>query len=296
MSCYRASILAMETAMSDTVRPVPFGLATRLRAYGSWALVTGASSGIGRAAALRLAEAGVNLVLVARSTSALAQVATAAEACGVQTRVLDVDLGTTAGAETVERATAELDVGLFVAAAGFGTSGPFGQAALEDELAMLDLNCRAVLVQTFHFARRFRARRKGGILLFSSLVGWHGTPGAAHYAATKAYVQVLAEGIAPELAGAGVDVLAVAPGPVATGFAARADMRPGKEEDPDTVALAMLASLGRRRTVVPGGLAKLLTYSLAMLPRRARIGVLGSVMGGMTKHQHDQARQTARLT
>jgi short-subunit dehydrogenase len=91
-----------------------------------------------------------------------------------------------------------------------------------------------------------------------------------------------------------VDVLAAAPGPVASGFAARADMKMGKAADPDAVALAMLAALGRKRTVVPGGFAKLLTYSLAMLPRAARIRILGSVMGGMTRHQHDQTRPAPR--
>jgi hypothetical protein len=64
----------------------------------------------------------------------------------------------------------------------------------------------------------------------------------------------------------------------------------GKAADPDEVAAAILSALGRRRTVVPGGFAKLLTYSLAMLPRPARIRVLGSVMEGMTRHQHDHAR------
>jgi short-subunit dehydrogenase len=72
------------------------------------------------------------------------------------------------------------------------------------------------------FARRFVAQRRGGIVLFGSLVGWQGAPFAANYAATKAYVQSLAEGMRHELAPFGVDVLAVAPGPVASGFASRA--------------------------------------------------------------------------
>lgn len=281
--------------MSDSARStLPPRLAARLKVYGQWAVVTGASSGLGRAVALRLAEAGVNVVLVGRDESTLGAVGDTAALSGVQTRIAAADLGTPEGLKLVEQTTEALDVGLFVAAAGFGTSGRFMAAEIDEELAMLDLNCRAVLAHTLHFARRFEERGHGGIMVFSSLLGWHGTPSAAHYSATKAYVQVLAEGIAPELARKGVDVLAVAPGPVATGFARRADLRPGKQANPDDVALAALSALGRRALVVPGGLAKLLTYSLAILPRRARITILGSVMGGMTRHQHDPATRASR--
>lgn len=118
-------------------------------------------------------------------------------------------------------------------------------------------------------------------MLFGSIVGFQGTPFAAHYAATKAYVQALAEGLAVELAPRGVDVVASAPGPTHTGFAARAGMRMGKALTP-AVAGPTLAALGRRTTVLPGRLTKLLTYSLAPLPRRARVAIMGRVMRGMT--------------
>ena len=123
------------------------------------------------------------------------------------------------------------------------------------------------------------------MILMSSLVGWQGTPFAAHYAATKAYVQSLAEAMHAELKGSGVDVLASAPGPVNSGFAARANMRMGAAATPADIAKASLAALGRRRTVVPGLLSKVLTYSLVLLPRAARTRVMGQIMRSMTKHQ-----------
>jgi short-subunit dehydrogenase len=178
-----------------------------------------------------------------------------------------------------------VDIGLVVAAAGFGTSGRFAETSLADELDMLEVNCRAVLVLAHHFAPRLQARGRGGIVLLASLVGWNGTPNAAHYAATKAYNQVLAEGLGRELKARGVDVLSVAPGPVRSGFAHRAGMVMGAAETPETVARAALAALGRRTTVVPGRLSKLLTYSLALLPRGVRISILGRVMGSMTAHR-----------
>jgi short-subunit dehydrogenase len=257
--------------------------------YGPWAVVTGASDGIGRAFAVEAAKAGLHVVLVARRHDRLALLATELETgSGVKTRVIACDLSTPEGRDTVVNATKDLDVGLFIAAAGFGTSGAILQANLEQERAMLQVNCYAVLAHCVHFGQRFAARRRGGMILMSSLVGWQGTPWAAHYAATKAYVQTLAEAMRVELKPGGVDVLASAPGPVHSGFASQADMRMGAAAAPADVAKASLAALGRKTTVVPGLLSKFLTYSLAPLPRAIRTRVMGSVMRGMTKHQGPQ--------
>ena len=132
-------------------------------------------------------------------------------------------------------------------------------------------------------------RKRSGMILMASLVGWQGTPQAAHYAATKAYVQSLAEAMRVEFKKLNIDVLASAPGPVHSGFADRADMRMGAAITPDTVARASLRALGRTGTVIPGGLSKLLTYSLLPLPRTLRARILAQVMGGMTKHQNASA-------
>ena len=123
------------------------------------------------------------------------------------------------------------------------------------------------------------------MILLASLVGWQGVPRTAHYAATKAYVQSLAEALRIELKPKGVDVLSCAPGPVRSGFAARADMVMGAAVTPDVVAREALNSLGRKGTVVPGGLSKLLTYALTPLRRFLRSLILAQVMGEMTKHQ-----------
>jgi len=176
-----------------------------------------------------------------------------------------------------------LDVGLFVAAAGFGTTGPFIDSNLDDELAMIDVNCRAVVGLTHGFARRLARRGAGGIVLFGSLVGFQGVPQTANYAATKAFVQSFAEGLRLELKPTGVEVLATAPGPTHSGFAAHASMTMSSAADPDVVARSTLRSLGRRSsTVRPGGLAKLLGFSLIMLPRWARVRLMGTIMSGMT--------------
>lgn len=181
--------------------------------------------------------------------------------------------------------TNSFDVGLLVANAGFGTTGSFIDIPLKSELDMLDLNCRAVLTMSHHYGQRFAARGRGGIILLSSIVAFQGVAKTANYAATKAYVQTLSEGIRAELAPHGVDVLASAPAPVSTGFAARANMQMGFALKPAEVATETLRALGRRGTVRPGWLSKLLIYGLSMLPRIGRTLIMSTVMADMTKHQ-----------
>jgi hypothetical protein len=273
------------------------GWQKRLRArYGPWAIVTGASSGIGRELALKLAEAGLNLVLVARSRAVLEQMATDLTArYTIKVRVVDLDLALDAGAKTLEVATRDLDVGLLILAAGFGTSGLFLNSPLEREMEMLNLNCCTLMQLSWHFGRRFVKRGRGGMVLMSSIVGFQGMPFAAHYAATKAYVQALAEALYVELAPWGIDVLAAAPGPTHSNFAARAGMQLGVALEPADIAQPILTALGRQPTVRPGFLSKLLTYSLMPLPRSARVRIMGGVMSSMTKHQRSTVSDLAEV-
>ena len=250
--------------------------------YGPWAVITGASSGIGRAIACELAQSKFNCVLVGRGVTELDNLSSELTSQhGINCRVLMMDLAEDAGAESLQEATADLDVGLLVASAGFGTSGAFLENTLEPELEMLNVNCRSLMELSWHFGRRFEKRGSGGIVLMSSIVSFQGTPWSAHYSATKAYVQVLAEGLRVELKPRNVDVLAVAPGPTKTGFASRAKLKMGAALDPTKIAPDILGALGRKTTVLPGFLSKLLVYSMLPLPRWARIAIMGKVMRGM---------------
>lgn len=254
--------------------------------YGRWAVVTGASDGIGLAFAEALAGRGLNLVLVARRSGRLDEIARRlSDAHRIECVPIAADLATREADARIEAVTAHLDVGLLVAAAGYGSSGPLLDADPEDEAAMVAVNCTAVMTQSWRFGRRFVRRGRGGIVLMSSLVGFQGAPRAAHYAATKAYVQTLAEGLRAELGPSGVDVIASAPGPVASGFASRAGMRMTHAQDPASVARGTLEALGRRGTVRPGGLSKLLGWSLATAPRPLRVRIMGGIMGRMTAHR-----------
>jgi short-subunit dehydrogenase len=275
----------MATATTQTPRADDSRLVTR---YGPWAVVTGASDGIGRGIARQLAAAGLHLVLVARRAEPLERLAEELRgACGVEVLSVPADLSRPEGPAAVEESTAGLPVGLLVAAAGFGTSGSFVDGDVDEELELIDVNCRAVAALAHHFGGRFARQGRGGLILMSSLVAFQGVPRSANYAASKAYVQSLAEALRVELAPRGVDVVASAPGPVASGFAQRSNMRFGKTTTPEAVARGTLNALGRRTTVRPGWLSKLLAWALAPLPRWGRVRMMGLVMGGMTSRQAD---------
>lgn len=263
--------------------------------YGPWAVVTGASEGIGREIAVGVAKRGLNVVLVARRRPALDQLATELfEQYGIDTLVIHADLSDEGAINSVLTATNPLEVGLLVASAGFGTSGLFIELPLERELNMLDVNCRAVVAMSHHFGQRFAAQGHGGIILLSSLVAFQGVPRSTTYAATKAFVQSFAEGLQMELAPLGVDVLASAPGPVDSGFATRANMQMSMALKPEEVAQETLNALGKTGTVRPGRLSKLLEFSLSFLPRWGRTRIMQQVMKGMTEHQAINANTLSR--
>jgi short-subunit dehydrogenase len=258
--------------------------------YGPWAVVTGASDGIGRAVAVELASAGLDLVLVARRRELLDELAKElAQKYGVGTRVLALDLADDQASAVIAQQTSDIDVGLLAAIAGFGTSGSFVECSVESELNMIDVNCRSVIELSHQFTPRFIARKRGGLILMSSLVAFQGVPRAATYAATKAFIQTFAEGLRLELATLGVHVVVSAPGPVLSGFGARADMRMSAAAKPETVARQTIAALGRGGTIRPGWLSKLLEAALFPLPRWGRSRIMALVMGGMTRH-HGKAK------
>lgn len=259
------------------------------RRFGPTALITGASDGIGRAFALQLAEQGFDLVLVARRDPVLQELALdLGTRFGVDVRVLAMDLSDPLAVPELMRQTETAPIGLVVAAAGFGSIGAFLDRDVLSEVNMVDLNCRSVVELSFGFGQRMAAQRRGGLVLFGSLVGFNGAPLSATYAATKGFVQSFAEGIAAEMRPHGVSVLSVAPGPVGTGFAARAGMQMGQAATPEMVARGALAALGKRTTVRPGFLAKFLGWSLAMLPRWGRVQVMGVIMKGMIARDSPQ--------
>lgn len=254
--------------------------------YGQWAIITGSSSGIGLELASQLASAGFNLIINSRHFEKLQEVEKQLKSNSkIEVKIVAADLSETEGIDKIIRATQSLNIGLLVVSAGYGTSGNFIDSSLHSEINMLKVNCEALLFLTHYYSQQFVQQKRGGIILMSSMVAFQGTPYSANYAATKAYVQTLAEGLSVELKPKGVDVLAAAPGPVESGFSHRANLKMSMSLSPAQVGVPILKALGRKTIVLPGLLTKILVYSLSTVPRWGKVKIMEKVMGGMTEHQ-----------
>lgn len=257
-----------------------------LTKYGEWAIVTGASSGIGLELASQLAEAGFNIMIVARNLDKLKKVQDELETkFNIIILIVAADVSSSEGISKIIASSKDLKIGLLIVSAGYGTSGYFIDNSIYEEVDMLRVNCEALLILSHYYGQYFIQQKRGGLILLSSMVAFQGTPYASNYAATKAYVQTLAEGLREEFKPYGVDILAAAPGPVESGFGQRAKMKMSMSLTPSQVGVPILRALGKSTTVLPGLLTKILVYSLRMVPRNMKVKIMQKVMGGMTGHK-----------
>jgi uncharacterized protein len=219
--------------------------------YGPWAVVAGASEGVGASLARQLGERGVNVVLVARRQEVLDEVAAD---ISTDTKTLVLDLSTPDASDELAAATTDLEVGLFVYNAG---ADPYLSQFLEQPVAvwndMLTRNCTTVLGSTHHFAGRMTERGRGGIVLVTSGAAWAGGSHIAVYGATKAFDLILGEALWAELRPQGVDVLAVVLGTTDTPAFRRAfgDRDVPGIADPEDVARDLLDNLANGPTFPP---------------------------------------------
>lgn len=257
--------------------------------FGPWALITGASSGIGAEFARQLASCGLRLVLAARRQSELEALAGELEReQGVECRVVPVDLSRPHAVAALEHATQDLDVGLVVSNAGSGFPGEFLRASREELHAIVHLNAVATLDLAHAFGRRLAARGRGGLLLVGALGGSEGIPLMANAGATKAFVHSLGEALHLELGVHGVTVTVLIPGPTDTPVLEkfgieRLPMKPVAVDQ--CVSEALSALVDRRAHVVPGRLVRLMKrIAPASLVRRMTMTMFAR--GIATKERH----------
>src|SRR5215218_3749490 len=241
------------------------------------ALITGASGGIGLELARLFAAGGYDLVLVARSTAKLEELAGELRQHGGTVRVLAKDLASPESPEEVfrELEAAGVVVDVLVNNAGFATYGPFVEIDLGRELEELQLNVVTLTHLTKKLLPGMLARRRGGVLNLASTAGFQPGPLMAVYYATKAYVISFSEALAEELSGTGVAVSVLCPGPTATGFQRRAGMEASKLfsgmlQVADAAAVARAGYEGfraGRRIVIPGLVNKVGVQSIRVSPR-----------------------------
>jgi short-subunit dehydrogenase len=241
----------------------------RFEYRGRWALVTGASMGIGEAFARALAARGMNVVLCARSADRLAELARDIEAAhGVRA----ADLAQPgAAARAWAEARRERIIHLLINNAGFGLHGRFDELPMDRQAGMVALNCTALLELAHLALGEMRPRGSGGIVNVGSVAAFQPVPMKAVYAATKAFVLSFTQALVEENRGSGVRILCVSPGPTPTGFQAVAGTRVRQGQvgvlRADQVVDASLAALAAGRPHVAPGFANAVSTVLGrMLP------------------------------
>jgi short-subunit dehydrogenase len=255
---------------------------------GKWALITGASSGLGLEFADLLAAQKVNLVLAARRREPMEQLASdLRRKYGVDVLVEAIDLASPGAAGHLKSSldARSVAVDILLNNAGYGLHGDFVETPIGRTVDMIQLNITALTELTYLFGRDMATRRSGHILLVASLLAFQAVPSYAAYAATKAYVLAFGEALHDELRPHGVVVTSLCPGHTATGFDAAA----GATTSPMLRLLTMkarpVAASGLRAlshgtaTVVPGLSNKMAAFSNRLTPRSMQRATMSRIMG-----------------
>ena len=246
-------------------------------------LITGASAGIGAELARVFAAHGHELVLVARREGLLAALAEEIAAAGrPRPTVVSLDLGRRDAVSTLaaELASRGLEPAIVVNNAGFGLVGPAAALSRDEQLAMIDLNVRALTELSLAFVESL-ARHRGGILNVASVAAFMPGPGMAVYYGSKAYVLSFSEALHHELSRRGVRVTALCPGPVPTEFQTRAGLRGDRAQSALlSLSAAQVARIGYRgfmrgkRVVVAGIGNQIVLFLVRMVPHAALLPLL----------------------
>ena len=245
--------------------------------YGEWALVAGASEGIGVAFARALAQRGMNLVLAARRKVLLDELAKDLhERFGIQTLCVDGDLASPDFLENLGNIASRRDLGMLVYNAAHAPVGDFDSADISDLSRVVDVNVRGPVTLLRMVLPSMIERGRGAVILMSSLAGNQGTPRIAAYAASKAFNRILAEGLWYELRHKGIAVISCFAGAVRTpGYTNTAGKDAPGTLDPGVVVEKTLQALGRKPLIVPGFINRV-AYGIMgrLLPRKTAIGIM----------------------
>lgn len=256
--------------------------------YGPWAIVAGASEGIGAAYAEELAARGLKLILIARRAELLRLLANRlSETYHTEIRTISLDLSASNAAEQIWQETNDVKIGLLVYNAAFSAIGPFLERSLDDHLKELHTNAVTPVQLVYRLAERMLVRGRGGIILMSSLSAFQGSAYISTYAATKAFNIVLAEGLWEEWRERGVDALVCISGAVKTpNYVASEPEKTGGLGDmtmkPDQVVNEALYALGKQPYVIPGRMNRLASFVMRhLMPRISTVKVMGRILKRM---------------
>jgi len=249
--------------------------------YGKWAVVAGASEGLGKAFALALAARGLNLILIARRSSYLEKVSLEISSkYTVETKLITLDLQHTSQAVDIIESL-DQDIGLFVYNAAYAPVGNFVDLASENLTQLSAVNIHTPLMLTHYLANKLIAKkRSGGIILMSSMAGNQGTPKLAAYAASKSFNTILTEGLWHELKRNNIDVLSCVAGAIRTPGYYKTYSKSSEASgalDPHIVVEKTISSLGKVAVVVPGKINQFGKFIMGrILPRSMAIKIMAA--------------------
>jgi short-subunit dehydrogenase len=240
--------------------------------FGPWALITGASSGIGAEFARLLAQRGLHLILVARRAERLQSLAQSLQSQhNIEVLVLPLDLTRADVVDAMVEGVGEREIGLLVNNAGMAVEGAFHKQDLASHQRLLALNAATPMMLAHHFVQPMIVRKRGGIIFTASVSAFFAAPFVGHYAATKAYVLYLAESMNAELGRKGIKVQALCPGYTRTEMA---------EGVPDSILMMQVEPvvktsldklMGGYPSIIPGFINKIMARVLPTILSRRRL-------------------------
>ncbi len=232
--------------------------------FGPWALVTGASSGLGKEFAIQLADKGLNLILVARRQVLLQELGEyLQEKYGIDFQVICADMSNSSDVEEVLNIAGKLDVGLLVSNAGTGDPGEFIEKDQNDLLKMINTSVIAHLKLVHHFSPKMANRRRGGIILVSAMGASHGLPFMSNDAGTRGYINSFGLGLHEELKRYGVHLTVLITSPTETpivshlGFDAKKMPAPPLKVQ-QAISETLKALEKNRPSIIPGRLYRMM--------------------------------------
>lgn len=247
--------------------------------YGKWALITGASSGIGEEFARYFASVSINLILIARRKDRLDRLAEELKKLnGIKAIAAAYDLKDSNLIDELVKITNDKEIGILINNAGFGCNGEFIDIDSETEADMLKVNCLAPLILTHHFVKPMVQRKRGAVIFLGSVVAYQPTPYMTTYAATKVFNAYLGDSLWYELKKYNIDVLTLNPGGTDTEFQriSKASTGPKPRSTKQVVSTAMKA-LGKKPSVIDGFLNKLIAISSRVGSRKSVVTVSGLI-------------------
>lgn len=246
--------------------------------YGQWAVVAGASEGIGEEFARSLASRGHDLILLARRAELLEKTAADIRAkYGRQVRTIPFDLADPAFVDALKAQTKDVEIGVAVYNAAYSVVGEILERSVDEALRVVDVNVSGPVRFVHAIGPTMVQRKRGAIILMASTSGFQGLPTIGPYAASKAFNIALGEALWAELKPRGVDVLVCCAGAVRTPGYAKNGMKeaPGMM-NPQDVAETALNALGRGPRVIPGFVNRIATFIMSKLvPRSVAVTIMG---------------------